>query len=99
MTAYAGRRVWTEQDIRALGATTDLVTAGAILGIGRTRAHQLARAGKFPVPVLRLGRAYTVPTAPIRALLSIDLATPLPADRAGGDLGSDGPPATSLDNP
>jgi hypothetical protein len=84
----AGRRVWTEADIRALGATTDLVTAGAILGIGRTRAHQLARTGAFPVPVLRLGRAYTVPTAPIRALLAID---PAPAGR--DDLWAADPPA------
>jgi hypothetical protein len=93
MTRHTGRRVWTERDIRALGATTDLVTAGAILGIGRTRAHQLARADRFPVPVLRLGRAYTVPTAPIRALLSIDLAPPAPAEDDEDDALNGGRPA------
>jgi hypothetical protein len=58
-------RAWTEADIRALGTTTDLVTGAAILGIGRTKAHELPRAGQFPVPVLRFGRRYLVPTAPI----------------------------------
>ena len=62
-------RAWTEADIRALGATTDLVTAAAILGVGRTKAHELTRAGRFPVPVLRYGRRYLVPTAPILHLL------------------------------
>jgi predicted site-specific integrase-resolvase len=64
--------VWTETGIRVLGATTDPVTAAAILGIGRTTAHALARAGQFPVPVLRVGRRYRVPVAPILRLLGLD---------------------------
>jgi len=72
-------RVWTEADIRALGATTDLVTAAAILGVGRTKAHELTRAGQFPVPVLRFGRRYLVPTAPILQLLGYPPTTPDPA--------------------
>jgi hypothetical protein len=71
--AGAGR-VWDEAEIRALGATTDLVTAGAILGIGRTKSHELARTGTFPVPVLRHGRRYRVPVAPILRLLHLDPA-------------------------
>jgi len=67
-------RVWDEAEIRALGATTDLVTAGAILGIGRTKSHELARTGAFPVPVLRHGRRYRVPVAPILRLLHLDPA-------------------------
>jgi len=69
--------VWTETDIRGLGAATDLVTTAAILGIGRTTAHALARAGQFPVPVLRIGHRYRVPVAPILRLLDLD---PAPAD-------------------
>jgi hypothetical protein len=42
--------------------TTDLATAGAIIGIGRTLTFQLAGAGEFPVRVLRLGRRAVVPT-------------------------------------
>jgi hypothetical protein len=79
-------RVWTEADIRALGTTTDLVTAATILGIGRTKAHELTRAGRFPVPVLRFGRRYLVPTAPVLQLLGYPPAAhdraPRPADPA-----------------
>lgn len=70
------RQVWSEDMVRALGLSTDLVTAGAILGIGRTTAHALARADRFPVPVIRVGRRYRVPVAPILRLLA---ATPEPA--------------------
>jgi predicted site-specific integrase-resolvase len=76
VSAQAGRRVWTEQDIRGLGAATDLVTAAAILGIGRSTAHALARAGEFPVPVIRVGRRYRVPVAPILQLLGLDPSPP-----------------------
>jgi hypothetical protein len=62
---------WTAEAVRALGAYTDLVTAGALLGMGRTKAHELARAGRFPVPVLRHGRRYIVPVAPIQHLLHL----------------------------
>jgi hypothetical protein len=67
----AGRRAWSEDEVRALGVSTDLVTAGAILGIGRTTAHALARDGRFPVPLLRVGRRYRVPVAPILHLLAL----------------------------
>lgn len=70
-TPASGGRVWTEEGIRALGASTNLVTAAAILGIGRTTAHTLVRAGAFPVPVIRVGRRYRVPVAPILRLLGL----------------------------
>jgi hypothetical protein len=62
--------VWTPEVIRRLGMTTDVTTAGAILGIGRSKAYELAKSGQFPVAVLRIGRRYLVPTAAILALLS-----------------------------
>jgi hypothetical protein len=65
------RQVWSEDQVRGLGVATDLVTAAAILGIGRTTAHALARADRFPVPVIRVGRRYRVPVAPILRLLAI----------------------------
>lgn len=65
------RSIWTAEQVLALGVRTDLVTAGSVLGLGRTAAHQLARAGAFPIPVLRLGARYVVPTAPLLALLGI----------------------------
>lgn len=66
-----GRRVWSVAEVRALGVRTDLVTAGAILGIGRTVAHELARSGSFPVPVVRVGHKYMVPVVPLLELLGV----------------------------
>ncbi len=63
------KRVWTIEAIRALGATTDVETAGAILGVGRTKAYEMPREANFPVPVLRIGRRIIVPTPTILALL------------------------------
>lgn len=65
------RTVWSEDQVRALGVATDLVTAAAVLGIGRTTAHALARADRFPVPVIRVGRRYRVPVAPLLRLLAL----------------------------
>jgi hypothetical protein len=39
------------------------------LGIGRTKAYELARAGEFPCRVLRHGRTYAVAAADLRDLL------------------------------
>lgn len=66
------RRLWSREEIDALGATTDLVTAASILGIGRTTAYALAKAGEFPVPVLRAGHRYVVGVARLRAVLGLD---------------------------
>ena len=71
-TTVAARTVWTADAIRSLGMTTDLETAGAILGVGRTKAYELAKAGDFPVTVLRIGRRYVVPTQLLLKLLGAD---------------------------
>jgi hypothetical protein len=63
--------VWTREAVQALGVTTDVETAGAILGIGRSKAYELARVGEFPVKVLRIGRRYVVPVAAILHLLDV----------------------------
>lgn len=61
---------WTEQAVRGLGMTTDVETAGAILGVGRTKAYELAKAGEFPVKIVRVGRRYLVPVPAILKLLN-----------------------------
>jgi hypothetical protein len=65
-------RVWTINAVRGLGSTTDVETAGAILGIGRSKSYQLAKAGEFPVRLLRIGRRYVVPVLSILELLGAD---------------------------
>ncbi len=62
-------RVWTPTAIRDLGASTDIETASAIIGIGRTKAYALARIGESPERTIRVGRRYIVPVVEILALL------------------------------
>ena len=81
--------------LRALPPLVDLLTAASVLGMGRTTAYELARAGRWPTPVLRVGGRFKVPTAPLLALLELSTVEP-PAvppaawqgyegsDRAGG---------------
>jgi hypothetical protein len=58
-------------ELLALPATVDVPTAAKALSIGRTLAYQLARAGQFPVPVLRLGTRYRVPSSGLLAALGV----------------------------
>jgi predicted DNA-binding transcriptional regulator AlpA len=79
----------TREELLSLPASIDLVTAAQALGIGRTTAYQLARAGAFPVKVLRLGARYRVVTSALLATLDIDPAT-------GGAGAADDVPRTPL---
>lgn len=56
-------------DRASLPAVLDLPTAAAMLGIGRTLAYELVRAGRWPTPVLRVGRLIKVPTRPLLELI------------------------------
>lgn len=79
---------WSTERILALGATTDLATAAAILGISRSAAYKLAARDAFPVPLFRAGAYYRVPTAPILRKLHLDSPPASAADdtdRAGAD--------------
>ncbi|MFF5296704.1 hypothetical protein [Paractinoplanes globisporus] len=67
----AERTTWTAEAVRQLGLTTDIETAGAILGIGRSKAYALAKSGKFPVRVIRVGHSYIVPIPAILELLGV----------------------------
>jgi hypothetical protein len=58
--------------IRALPATVDVETAGRAYGVGRTTAYALAKAGKFPCEVIRVGNAYRVLTSSLLKSLGID---------------------------
>lgn len=68
----------TATEVRSLPAVVDLPTAAAVLGIGRTVAYQLARSGRFPTPVIRVGNQLKVPTAPLLDLLGLS-TDPSPA--------------------
>lgn len=68
-------RSMTLAELRQLPVTVDLLTAARALGLGRTTAYGLARAGQFPCPLVRAGRGYRVPTAALLRTLGIDPAT------------------------
>lgn len=65
---------WTEEAVRGLGVRTDVETAGSIFGLSRTQSYEAVKCGRFPVPVVHVGRRLVVPTAPIRRLLEMDAA-------------------------
>jgi hypothetical protein len=67
----------TLAEIAQLPAVVDVVTAARALGVGRTTAYALARAGDFPCPVVRVGGTYKVPTAGLLRLLGLG-ETPTP---------------------
>jgi hypothetical protein len=52
--------------------TVDVRTAARAWGLGRDQAYKLAREGRFPVPVLRLGRSLRVTRAAILDALGLD---------------------------
>lgn len=52
--------------------TLTLPEAAALLGIGRTSSYAAARDGNFPVPVIKIGGRYVVPTKPLLDLLGLD---------------------------
>lgn len=72
----------TEQELLALPVTTDLATAGRALGMGRTKAHTLARDGEFPVAVLTVNGRRRVRRADLLRELGYQLehapASPFP---------------------
>lgn len=55
--------------------TISLREASAWLGIGKTTAYELAAAGQFPCPVIRAGKQYRVPSAPLLRLLGCEGAS------------------------
>ena len=65
-------RQWSPEQVLALPVVVDLVTAGSVLGMGRSSAYEQARAGTFPVPVLKVGCRYRVVTSQIVRLLGLD---------------------------
>ncbi len=70
----------TREEILALDAVVDIPTAGKCFKLGKSMAYELARAGKFPVPVLPLGKSFRVTRASILACLGIE---EMPAPPAG----------------
>lgn len=52
--------------------TTPFPEACKMLGISRQTGYNLEKAGKFPVPIIRLGKRRQVPTAPLLKFLGVE---------------------------
>lgn len=65
------RRVWTAEEVWALGVRTDLETAASVWGLSRTKAYELVGRGEFPSPVLRVGNKWVVLVTPMMQALGI----------------------------
>jgi len=73
---------YSREEILALDAIVDIPTAGKCFKLGKSTAYELARSGKFPVPVLLLGKTFRVTRASILAYLGIEDA-PVSAGESG----------------
>ena len=63
----------TREELLALPAAVDLETANRALSLSRTTGYDLAKRGRYPCTILRLGNAYRVVTADLLKLLHIDV--------------------------
>jgi len=68
----AARTGFDPRDSRTWPACMDVPTAARCLGLGRSRAYELARTGSFPVPVLRIGSSPRVTCASVIAHLEAE---------------------------
>jgi hypothetical protein len=55
-------------------STVGLETAAGVLGIGRTKAYELARTDEFPCPVIKVGHIYRVAVPGLLDLLGAEPA-------------------------
>jgi hypothetical protein len=73
------RQALSEKELLALPPVVDVETAASALGLGRSAAYALVRTGRWPTPVLRLGKRIKIPTAPLLELIGVVTPTAQPA--------------------
>lgn len=66
-----------------LAPVVDVPTAAGVLGISRSAAYQLIHNGRWPTPVLHLGRTIRIPTVHLLALVGLHQDAEQKAVRAG----------------
>lgn len=64
----------TEEELQALPVSIDLLTSARALGISRSEAYILARAGRYPVRTYRVGARYRVAKGDLLAFLRLEPA-------------------------
>lgn len=61
----------TFDQLYALPTVVDLMTAARALGIGHSKAYQLAHDDQFPCRIIRIGTHYHIPTAELLKILGV----------------------------
>jgi hypothetical protein len=61
----------TKAEVLALPVSMPLESANRAIGIGRTRGYAMAKAGAYPIEVLRVGQAYRCRRADLLRYLGI----------------------------
>jgi hypothetical protein len=89
-------REMSDEELRALPAVVGLPTAARALGIGSTKAYQLARAGEFPCALLRLGSRYRVSKAELFRVLGVSAGSPAMPEGELQAAASPGPAAAAV---
>lgn len=72
--------VMTLAELLALPMSFDVVTAGRAHGISQSTSYRLARKGRFPCAVRRVGRSYRVNRTDLLRSLGVD-----PREAGGGN--------------
>ncbi|WP_330306180.1 MULTISPECIES: DNA-binding protein [unclassified Streptomyces] len=70
-TLAGDQRGMSLDEVLALPATVNVVTAARALGIGHNKAYDLIKAGQFPVRTLMMGSTIRIPTAALWEALGI----------------------------
>jgi hypothetical protein len=71
ITSAADQRGMSLEELLALPATVNVVTAARALGIGHNKAYLLIKSGDFPVRVLFMGSTVRIPTAALWEALGV----------------------------
>ncbi|GAA3827808.1 hypothetical protein GCM10023083_70990 [Streptomyces phyllanthi] len=67
-----GRSVpFTQEEVLALPAVVSIPVANRAFGLGRSMGYELAKRGKYPCKVVKVGRGYRVVTADLLRVLEI----------------------------
>ncbi|HEX3957851.1 MAG TPA: hypothetical protein VHZ03_14630 [Trebonia sp.] len=62
----------SDSELLAVPVSVPLAVAARPFGLGRNKAYELARAGEFPCPVIRVGERYRVNRAALYEALAFD---------------------------
>lgn len=74
----------TFAEIFELPLALNVHAAALALGVSRSTVYRRIKDGALPLPVIRLGRRYIVPTAPVLRALGIEQRPVDPADVRDG---------------